>query len=120
MKTITPFALIVLFFLSTTSFADDTLMHQSHEKLKEAQSQMKVIKRTENTVERKKLLDEHMKTMQEFNESTLQIQHDPQRGGDGTGGLMVEIMFERVRYLERMMQQLLENQSERAKLEDDQ
>ena len=110
--------LLALFILSASSFADDTLMHQSHEKLREAQSQMEVIKKTEDPLARKKLLDEHMKTMQEFNELTLQIQHDPQRGGEGQGTQMADIMFERVRYLEQMMQQLLANQSERAKLED--
>ena len=92
-------------------------MHQSHEKLKEAQSQMEVIKKTEDPKDRKKLLDEHTETMQEFNEIILQIQIDPERGGAGQGTQMAELMHERVRYLEQMMQQLLENQSERSKIE---
>jgi hypothetical protein len=118
MKIIFTLTLLTLFILSTTSFANDSLMHLSHEKLKEAQSQMEVIKKTKDPVERKKLLDQHMKTMQELNELTLQIQVDPDRGGAGQGTQMQEIMFERVHYLEQMMQQLLENQSERAKIED--
>lgn len=108
--------LLTLFVLSAASHAEDTLMHQSHEKLRQAQQEMLIIKKTENPLERKKLLDAHLKTMQEFNYTMLQTQHDPKRGDQSV--IMGEVMFERIQYLERMMQQLLENQSERVKLED--
>ncbi len=116
MKKILTMLLLALFILSANSFADDTLMHQSHEKLREAQSQMEIIKKTEDSLERKKLLDTHMKTMQEFSDITLKIERDPNRANQDT--VMADIMFERVRYLEQMMQQLLANQSEREKLEE--
>lgn len=116
MKIILTAALLTFFMSSSINFADDTLMHQSHEKLQQAQQEMQIIKKTENPTERKKLLDAHLKTMQEFNDVMLQTQHDPKRGDQSVE--MGDIMFERVQYLEQMMQQLLENQSERAKLED--
>ena len=118
MKLATSLTLLMLLMFSATSLADNTsLMHQSHEKLKEAQKEMEIIKRTENPEERNKLLNEHIKTMQEFNDLVLQIEVDPKRGGEGQGTAMADLMHERVRYLEQMMQQLLENQSERKKLQ---
>lgn len=116
MRKILTTILLTLFVLSATSYAKDTLMHQSHEKLRQAQQEMQIIKKTEDPVVRKQLLDKHLKTMQEFNDIMLQVQHDPKRGEESV--IMGEVMFERIQYLEQMMQQLLENQSERVKLED--
>ncbi len=108
--------LLILFVASATSYAKDSLMHQSHEKLQQVQQEMLVIKKTEDPVKRKQLLDEHLKTMQEFSDIMLQVQHDPKRGEESV--IMGEIMFERIKYLEKMMHQLLEYQSERAKIKD--
>ncbi len=118
MKLFTKITLLTLLVFSITCFADNAhLMHESHEKLKEAQQEMEIIKNTKDPEKRNKLLDEHMKTMQEFNDLVLQIEVDPKRGGEGQGTAMTDLMHERVRYLEQMMQQILENQSERMKLE---
>jgi len=115
MKKVLITILFALFIFSANSFAANTLMHESHEKLRQAQQEMEVIKKTEDPIERVKLLDQHTKTMQEFSDSILQVQHDPKRANQDT--IMTDIMFERVRYLEQMMQQLLANQSERSKIE---
>ena len=118
MKIVTPLTLFILLIFSASSFADnEDLVNQCNVKIKEAQKGMEVIKKTEDQAERERLLDEHVKTMQEFNELVLQFEVDPERGGKGQGTQMSEIMHERVRYLEQMMQQLLENQSEREKIE---
>jgi len=117
MKKTKSIALLVIFLISATSFADNNqLMHQSHEKLRQAQQEMEVIKKTDDLAERKRLLNEHTETMQEFSDLILQVERDPQRGDRGI--IMSDVMFERVRYLEQMMQQLLANQSERAKSDD--
>ena len=118
MKILTTAFAIVFFIFSGVVFADDQdLMRQSQEKMKEAQQQMEIIKKTEDLSERQKLLDKHSKTMQECNDLVLQIEVDPERGGKGQGTQVSDLMHERVRYLEHMMQQLLENQREQSKID---
>tara|TARA_R110002049_G_C9178700_1_gene563515 strand:- start:32589 stop:32945 length:357 start_codon:yes stop_codon:yes gene_type:complete len=109
-------SLVILMISISGAQSDDSLMHRSHEKLKQAQQEMEIIKKTDDPVEKEKLLDQHMETMQEFNAMMLQIQEDPQRGSEGQGTAMADIMVERVRYLEHMMKQLIDNQNERLNL----
>lgn len=116
MKIITITSLLIVYVLGATSFGNNAnLMHQSHEKLRQAQNEMDLIKRTEDPSTRERLLDAHMETMREINVLLLRIQYDAQQSGNDQEKAMTSVMDTRIRTLEHMMQQLLENQHERRK-----
>jgi hypothetical protein len=116
MKNLILYALMINIILLTSAQSNDSLMHRTHEKLQQAQQEMEVIKKTDDLDEKEQLLNQHLETMQEFNTLILQIQLDPQRGGEGQGTQMADIMLERIRYLEHMMKQLIDNQNERINM----
>lgn len=109
-------SLLIIYAISAQCFGDNAnLMHQSHEKLRQAQNEMDLIKRTEDPSTRERLLDEHMDTMREINVLLLRIQYDAQQSGKDQEKVMTSVMDKRIRTLEHMMQQLLENQHERKR-----
>ena len=51
-------SLVILMISISGAQSDDSLMHRSHEKLKQAQQEMEIIKKTDDPVEKEKLLDQ--------------------------------------------------------------